>query len=66
MSNDDLMEVIIEQSRNSCKNCKYSGPYTMGWMPCLNEENVEIIKQVVDDFHCNRWEPRNDYYNSNR
>ena len=52
-----LDEIYDDFESRTCKSCKYSGLYTMGWMPCLHPENEYHIKEVHDDFGCNKWEP---------
>jgi len=57
------VELVIDNiyddfESRTCKNCKHSGLYTKGWMPCLHPENEYHIKEVHDDFGCNKWEAR--------
>ena len=56
---DDIVNLIYDDFESrTCKNCKHSGLYTKGWMPCLHPENEYHIKEVHDDFGCNKWEAR--------
>ncbi len=49
---------ITELESKTCKNCKYSGLYTMGYMPCMNDNVKDLLNdgKVIDDFGCNKWE----------
>ena len=49
-------EIYDDFESRTCKRCKHSGLYVMGWMPCLHPDNELIIKEVVDDFGCNKFE----------
>ena len=53
----DLVDAIYDDFKSrTCKRCKFSGLYVMGWMPCLHPENELTIKEVLDDFGCNKFE----------
>jgi DNA recombination-dependent growth factor C len=48
-------KIYDDFENRTCKNCKHSGLYVMGYMPCLNEESLMFQIDVFDEFGCNKF-----------
>ncbi|GEM_PF-4284331 len=52
-----IKELEVENAElkepKTCRTCAYSGAYTMGWMPCMNESVGDLFKYGINDnFGC--------------
>ena len=52
---NNILDIYDDFENRTCSNCKHSGLYIVGYMPCRNEESLMFKREVFDEFGCNKF-----------